>query len=284
MIKSFKNKIEPIFVRVKANRASQFLFSLINKIKKDRLSELAANMTYYLLLALFPFLIFLLGIFSYTTLTIDHVSTALSYILPVTVVKFILETVREILNNSNTLLFSFAMIGAIWSATKGARALIIGVNRACDVSETRSLPVKIKIRFFVIISIPFFAVVSFLLIVIGKLLLAQFTIWFNLPLSIQSVISVLRYVVLTIMLIFYFTLFYKFVPNLQMPFKKIIVGAIFSTFGWIMVSTLFSFYINNFDNYTRVYGSLGSIIALLLWINISSMIILIGAEINMLVK
>jgi membrane protein len=86
------------------------------------------------------------------------------------------------------------------------------------------------------------------------------------------------------MLIFYFALFYKFVPNLHLSFRKSFVGAIFTTFGWIATSMLFSFYINNFANYTRVYGSLGSIIALLLWINMSSMIILIGAEINMLAK
>ncbi|NLY82099.1 MAG: YihY/virulence factor BrkB family protein [Clostridiales bacterium] len=283
-MKYLKNKIESILSKIKENRAGSFLFSLIKEIKNDRLSELAANMAYYLLLALFPFLIFLLGVFSYTPISIANVSEALSSILPKETADVILGTVREVLNNNNTALFSFAMLGTIWISTKGARALIKGVNRAYGVTETRSLLVTSGINIFVIISIPFFAIMSFLLIVIGKLLVDQVAVWFNLPVDVQSIMTLLRYVIPIVMLVFYFAIFYKFVPNLRLSFRKIFVGAIFTTFGWITTSMLFSFYINNFANYTRVYGSLGSIIGLLLWINMSSMIILIGAEINMLVK
>lgn len=283
-IKYIKSKTDSILSKIKGNRFGGFLFLLINEIKKDRLSELAGNMTYYLLLALFPFLIFLLGIFSYTPLSIDDVSEGISSILPQQTVDLILGTVQEVLNNNNAALFSFAMIATIWSTTKGAKALITGVNRAYGVTETRPFLLTTGINLFVVISIPFFAMMSFFLIVMGKLLLEQLTVWFNLPMYVQSIISVLRYAVPTFMLIIFFTLFYKFVPNLRLSFRKILVGAIFTTVGWITTSLLFSMYINNFANYTRVYGSLGSIIVLLLWINMSSMIILIGAEINMLFK
>ncbi|MBK5253333.1 MAG: YihY/virulence factor BrkB family protein [Peptostreptococcaceae bacterium] len=283
-MKYLKNVIESISDRIKANRVGCFIFSLINEIKNDRLSELAANMAYYLLLALFPFLIFLLGVFSYTPLSIVEVSDALSSILPEETVDLILVTVQEVLNDNNTALFSVAMLVTILISTRGANALIKGVNRAYGVTETRPFLVTSGIKIFVTISIPFFAIMSFLLIAIGKLLLDQVTVWFNLPMDVQLMITVLRYGVSIFMLLFYFTLFYKFVPNLRISFRKIFIGSIFTTFGWIATSMLFSFYINNFANYTRVYGSLGSIIALLLWINMSSMIILIGAEINMLVK
>ncbi len=279
-----KNKIKSILVRIKENSVGRFLFSLINKIINDRLSEQAAIMTYYILLAFFPFLIFCLSVFSYTGLTINNVSEVLSSILPMQTVDLILVTVDEVLNNNNSILFYFAMIGTIGSWILGANALITGVNRAYGVMENRSFLVKSLITLFVIISIPLFAMMSFLLIAVGKLLLNQFTVWFNLPIIFQSIISVLRYAVPTFMLISYFTLFYKFVPNLRLTFRKIFVGAMFTTFGWIATSMLFSLFINNFANYTLVYGSLGSIIALLLWINMSSIIILIGAEINFLVK
>lgn len=281
-MKSLKKMVESIVVRIKANRAGRFLFSLVQKIREDRLSDLAAHMTYYILLALFPFLIFLLGIFSYTSLEMDKVNAALSSILPTETVKFIVGIVRDIMNNSNTALFSVAMLGAIWSSTKGAKALIMGVNRVSGMEETRSFPATIGIAVFVIISIPFFALMSFLLIVMGELLLKQFAVWLSLSIGLQSIISVLRFVVPTLMLILFFTLFYKFVPNKRLPFRKVIPGALFTTFGWIFASMLFSYYVNNFGRYTNLYGILGSIIVLLLWINLSSMVILIGAEINVL--
>lgn len=284
MIEYLKNKTESILNRIKKNPVVGFMFSLINNITADRLPDQAVVMTYYLLLALFPFLIFVIGIFSYTTaLTIENVSEVLATILPMETVDLILETVGEVLNNSNSTLFSFAIIGAIWSMKMGASSLIIGVNRAYGVKENRSFLVKLLIDIFVIISIPLFAIISFLLIAMGKLIIDQFNIWFNLPMDFLSTLAVLRYLVPTFMLLFYFTLFYRFVPNLRLSFRRIFVGALFTTFGWIGTSMLFSLYINNIANYTLIYGSLGSIVALLLWINLTSMIILIGAEINFLV-
>ncbi len=255
-MKSLKNFGKSIVVKIKANRAGRFLFSLGKEIKEDKLSDLAAHMTYYLLLALFPFLIFLIGVFSFTPVSMDAVNTALSAIMPGETANLILGIVGEVLNNKNQLLFAFAMLAAIWSSTKGAKALIMGVNRACGITETRSLPATTGIAIFIIISVPLFALMSFLLIVMGELLLEQFAVWFNLSMGVQATISVLRYVIPTLMLIVFFTLFYKFVPNKRVSFRKVIVGAVFASFGWLLVSTLFSYYVNNFSSYTRVYGIL----------------------------
>ncbi len=283
MIEYIKNKIESILNRIKKNPAGGFIFSLINNINADRLPEQAVVMTYYLLFALFPFLIFVLGIFSYTSLSIENVSEVLAAILPKETVELILGTVGEVLNNSNFTLYSFAIIGAVWSMKMGATSLITGVNRAYGVKENRSFLVKLLIDIFVIISIPLFAVISFLIVGMGSLLINQFDIWFDLPMDLLSTLATLRYLIPAMMLLVYFTLFYRFVPNLRLSFRRIFVGALFTTFGWIVTSMLFSAYINNFANYTLIYGSLGSIVALLLWINLTCMIILIGAEINFLI-
>ena len=168
--------MDSILEKINKNSTGHFILSLIEEIKTDQLSELSANMTYYLLLALFPFLIFVLGVFSYTPLTIDHVETMLSTLLPIGTVDLILTTVREVLLSDNKALFSFAMIGTIWSSTKGSKALTIGINRAYGVIETRPFWVTSGINLFVITSIPLFAMMSFLLIVMGELLLNQLTL------------------------------------------------------------------------------------------------------------
>lgn len=268
---------------MKKNPIGGFMFSLVNNIGADRLPEQAVVMTYYLLLALFPFLIFVLGLFSYTSLTIENVTEVLTAILPAETVDLILGTVEEVLNNSNSTLYSFAIIGAVWSMKMGATSLITGVNRAYGVKENRSFLIKSLIDIFVIISIPLFALISFLIVAMGKLLINQIDTWFDISSDFITTISTLRYLVPTLMLLFYFILFYRYVPNLKLSFRRIFVGALFTTFGWIGTSILFSIYITNFANYTLIYGSLGSIVALLLWINLTCMIILIGAEINFLI-
>jgi len=276
-------KMNDMLNQVKSNRVSRFLRALSDEIKNDRLLELAGNIAYYVFLALFPFLIFLFGLFSYIPRFIESIEESLALVLPAQIVNLISEIVSEVLNDTNTALFSFAMLATIWSTMQGAKSLITGVNRAYGVIETRSFLAKIGNVLFVIIGVPFFAIMNFFLIVVGKILLEQFTSFFNLPNQIYLMIDILRYAVLIVLLIIYFALFYKFIPNLHRPFRKGLIGALFTTLGWIVVSLLFSYYVNNFANYTPIYGSLGSIIVLLLWINLSSVIILMGAEINMLV-
>lgn len=283
MLEYIRNKIESTLNRIKKNQAGGFMYSLINNIGADKLPDQAVVMTYYLLLALFPFLIFVLGIFSNTSLSIEYVEEILITVLPMETVELILHTVEEVLNNSNYTLYSFAIIGAIWSMKMGSTSLINGVNRAYGVKENRPLIIRGLIDVFVIISIPLFAFISFMLIGMGRLIIDQFDIWFDIPMDLLSTLSTLRYLIPALMLLVYFILFYRFVPNLQLSFRRIFAGALFTTLGWIGTSMLFSLYINNIANYTLIYGSLGSIVALLLWINLTSMIILIGAEINFLI-
>ena len=79
---------------------------------------------------------------------------------------------------------------------------------------------------------------------------------------------------------FVFSLLYRFTPNNPPSLKEVIPGAIFTTFGWIMVSLLFSLYVNNFSNYSNMYGGIGGIIILLIWLYWISVIILLGGELN----
>jgi len=75
-----------------------------------------------------------------------------------------------------------------------------------------------------------------------------------------------------------FSLIYKYLPNKKLKFKNVFIGAVFATVGWVGISMLFSFYVNYFANYEKVYGSIGGVIALIIWLNISTLIILLGGE------
>ena len=92
--------------------------------------------------------------------------------------------------------------------------------------------------------------------------------------------SILRYCIPAVLMFVTFSLIYKYVPNKKLKYKNIRVGALFATIGWIITSLLFSLYVNNFGNYEKVYGSLGGMIALISWLYISTIIIMIGGELN----
>ena len=77
-----------------------------------------------------------------------------------------------------------------------------------------------------------------------------------------------------------FSLIYKYLPNKRLKPKNIRVGAIFATIGWVLTSLVFSFYVNNFAHYEKVYGSLGGMVILIIWLYISTLVILIGGELN----
>ena len=89
-----------------------------------------------------------------------------------------------------------------------------------------------------------------------------------------------RYAFVFIVMIFIFALIYMFAPAKRLKLKEVVPGAIFSTMGWIVVSFVFSFYINNFSNYSRFYGSLGAVFILMTWLFLISMIFILGVEIN----
>jgi len=90
----------------------------------------------------------------------------------------------------------------------------------------------------------------------------------------------LRYCIPLSIMFITVSLIYMYVPNRKLKFNNVIVGTVFTTFGWITTSVLFSFYVNNFSNYEKVYGSIGGVIALISWLYISTLIILIGGELN----
>ena len=96
----------------------------------------------------------------------------------------------------------------------------------------------------------------------------------------QDLWDLIRYVIVVAMMIVIFAIMYRYTPCKKLGWKQVFPGAIVCTIGWIVVSLWFSFYINNFSNYSRLYGGLGAVIILMTWLYITSIIFIIGGEIN----
>jgi membrane protein len=256
------------------------LKQLFKKIGTDDLGGLSAECSYYLILSIFPFLIFLLSIIGLTSIDQSMLIDQIETLLPAESARVVLGTIDSIMESGNVTLLSFGMIITLWSSLKGIRALIKGVNIAYNTIENRPFWETLLVAFFSTLGIPMLIIVSFFFLVFGEKI-GEFLFGFlGITGIFQALWNQLRIVFPVLMLIFSFSLFYKFAPNRILRLKDVFIGALFAAFGWISISLLYSAYINRFGNYSMIYGSLGGIIILLIWLYISSLIILLGGEIN----
>ncbi|WP_202708946.1 YihY/virulence factor BrkB family protein [Sporosalibacterium faouarense] len=253
---------------------------IFSRIKKDEVTAVGAEITYYLILSFFPFLIFLITIASYSPVTQDEVLINLSNVLPYESYKMVIGIINEVLKSRSTSLLSIGMIATLWTSSQGAKSIIKGINKAYNEREDRSY-FKLKgMGMLFTIALAIAILFAFIAIVFGKLLTEELFGFLGIPVMYQILWSVLRYALPLGGLFIVFASIYRFAPNFKLSYKEVYAGAIFSTFGWIFISMAFSYYVNNFNSFSRTYGSIGGIIILLIWLYLSSIIILIGGEIN----
>ena len=258
----------------------KYVRQLIIRYKEAELASMSAQITYYLILAFFPFVFFLMNLLSFTSLSnkliIANFNALLPYDTAVLVKNMLVQTVQA---KSKTLLF-FGIIGSLWAISQGMSAIIRGLNNSYNVKETRSF---IKLHCIALVStigVSVMIIFSFFMIVFGRVVGSHVFGLFGEKASFYVMWPFLRYGISLVFMISIFFLIYKYLPNRKLKFKNILVGTVFASLGWVCVSLLFSFYVNNFANYEKVYGSLGGIFALIIWLNISALIILLGGELN----
>jgi len=257
-----------------------YLRNLYQAVQKDDVSSLGAQLSYYFILSVFPFLIFLITLLDYTPLTQQHTIDELSILLPEPAFVIVKEILTEVAAADNFTLLSLGILGTIWTASRGSAALIKAINRAYGITESRS--------FFTINAIGIFSTFALALIIIFSLSLLVFGRYLGLlafqRIGMEKFFYVLwpflRFSIPLLIIFCVFSLLYIYAPDCRLRFRDIYPGAIFATLAWLVASQLFAYYVNHFGNFSRTYGSLGGIIVFLVWLYISSSITLLGAEIN----
>ncbi|WP_010278444.1 YihY/virulence factor BrkB family protein [Paenibacillus senegalensis] len=253
---------------------------LYTRIQKDDISGMGAQITYYLVLSFFPFLIFIVSMIGFISMNLNEMLATVTGMLPLEAHEFIVGFIADLQTGSSSALLSFGMIATIWSASKGILAILKGLNRAFDIEETRPFWKARLLSYIFTVLLGFVILFCLILLIFGRVLAEQLFTYFLLPGYFESVWNYAQYLIPLTSMILVFIALYKILPNKPIPLKTSIPGALFATFSWIIVSLLFSVYVNNFGSYSNTYGSIGGIIVFLIWLYISSMIILLGGHIN----
>lgn len=257
-----------------------FLVMFIKKIGDDDIFALVAQLAYYMVLSFIPFLMFLMTLVGFSHLNSDAVLNLLSNVMPTEAFNLIQSTVIEIVDREQTGLLWISIALAIWVSSSGFKAVIKGLNKAYGVKETRSY-IKLKlISMIYTILLALIVIATLFLFVFGDVIGDFFMKVLEHPEFIYYIWNILRYVVVILIMILFFMFLYNATPCVRLGWLEVIPGAVITTLGWISISYIFAYYVNNFSNYSRLYGSLGAVFMFMTWMFITSMILILGGEIN----
>jgi membrane protein len=254
--------------------------NLIFRFQDDDVPALGAQLAYSLLLAFFPFLIFLMTVIGYSSIKSENVLLSLQAVLPSEAFILIKHTVVEVVESKYGHLLSLSLIFTVVAASNGFRAVIKGLNKAYDEQEERGFFKLQLISILCTLALAFVILATFTLLVFGNILGDYLTVRFGYSEVFKDLWNLLRYIFTLLDMVFVFSALYRYTPCRRMSWVEVLPGAFFSTLGWLVVSIGFSYYVNNFAKYSRIYGSIGAVIILLTWLFLSSVIIILGGELN----
>lgn len=251
----------------------------MKRLNEDHVGAYAAQSAYFILLSFIPFVLLMVTMVKYTPLTRDDVYQVFVNMVPAEFQTFVGSIVNEIFYKSFAYL-PITIITALWSAGKGITALTNGLNTIYHVTETRNYVLtRLRAMLYTLIFLIAF-VITLVLMVFGNTIQAKLASHFPVIARMTSSIISMRTLITMGVLAFFFLLVYKFIPNRKASFKSQCPGALVSSVAWAIFSLFFSLYLEFNSGFSNMYGSLTTIVLIMLWLYFCMWILLIGAEIN----
>ena len=258
------------------------LWRTYEEFGQDRVMAVAAGVTYYALLAIFPAIAALVSVYGLVAdpATIQDHLNALSGVLPGGALDIIREQVTRIASQGGGTLgfsFVFGLVLSLWSANAGMKAVIDALNIVYDEEEKRTF-VQLNLQ-----SLAFtLGAIAFILLALAAIVVLPIILDFiGLGSGIESLLALARWPILLAVVVAGLAVLYRYGPSRdKAEWKWVTPGGLVAAVLWLVVSMLFSWYVANFGSYNETYGSLGAVIGFMTWIWISSIVVLLGAEVN----
>lgn len=275
--------------RIRGWRWKTFGKHLWTKVNADDVLNRAAILSFYFLLALFPLLLFLtalLGYFADAGTELRHnLLTYLRAIVPVSASDLINTTVDEISQKSSGGKVSFGLLTSLWFASSGMGAIIEGLNVAYDVKETRAWWRRTLLAILLTIALAVLIITALALMFYGSRIAEGIANRYGFGAAFTEAWTVLRWLFVLVFVFLAFQSIYYFAPDVhEQQLRWLTPGAAVGVILWLLVSFLFGSYLNFYNTYSVVYGSLGAVIILLLWFYLTGVTILIGGEVNAIIE
>jgi len=259
----------------------------IRGLQKGALSMRAAAFSYNFFLALFPAIIFFFTIIPYIPIVgfQDNLLQLFQNFIPRKAYEAVEETLFDIVKRPRGGLLSLGFIMAVYFSTNGIHSLIVAFNQTRHTVETRSWIKQRFISIVLVFILSLLLIISIVLITLGPVAL-DFLVKHNmLRVSFSYYLIIAgKWLISSAMLFFAFSFLYYLAPAAESRFRFISAGSTLSTVLTILASVGFNFYVNSFSQYNTLYGSIGTLIIVMVWIYFNAMIVLIGFELNVSIR
>lgn len=247
----------------------------------------AAQAAYFFVLSLIPILLLLMAMVQYTPVTMLDVQRALTEVFPSSVAPLIRSLVAQAYAQSGSMI-SLSIIVVLWSAGKGVLSVTSGLNCIYENEETRNyIYLRFRATFYTVIFI-LAIMLSLLLSVFGNSISIIVNEYVPLFRHVMDFIIEIRTVVTFVVLTAFWDVVYRFLPNRSSHLKTIwrrqLPGAVFTACAWQLISFVFSVYLNIFTGFSSMYGSMTTLILIMLWLYMCMYVILLGGEINAMLE
>ena len=263
---------------------------LLVQVKADDITGMAAELAFRSLLALFPFLVFLASVGSMVASAAgvdDPTSEVLDLVsdrLPDDAASVVSNQAGDVVESSNLGLLSIGMLGAIWAASGGVNALLKALNRAYNVEETRPIWRRYALSLATTIGASALIVTSIVVVLGGSLIGEELAESVGLSGEFATALTIARLPLVLAVLLAGVSLIYWLGPNIELGWRSVLPGAAVFAVLWVLGTLAFALYVANFGSYNATYGALGGVVILLIWMYLSSAILLIGAEVNAVIE
>lgn len=243
---------------------------------------LAAQLGYYFFLALFPALLFLIALSSFVASPelVGRVVDMMSGVAPPDVIDIVRDQMAQIRQGESSGLLTFGALAALWSSSAALVALIDALNRAYDVEDSRPWWKQRLTGILLTLGLAAFILASITLVVAGPELAESVATRTGLGGAFEWTWKILQWPLVFVLIATGFGLVYYFAPDVEQDFVWITPGSVLGTLLWVVGSLGFRFYVVNFGTYNATYGAIGGVMVLMLWLYISGLAIIVGAELN----
>ncbi len=258
----------------------EFLKAMVRETNEDNLTDWAGAVTYAGVMALFPFLLFIvaLGSLVITPAQAESIVEQLGQIAPSNVTQILGDRIRAISSESKTGLLTIGAVVALWSASSGVAGLQRALNTIYGVREGRPFW---RARGLALVMTLYASVLA---LVAGLVAVVTPVVADAVGGPVGTAVTLLRLPVAGLVMMLLWATLYYLLPDVEQEFKFITPGLVFGVIVWVLASWGFSNYVSHFGSYEATYGSLGGIIVMLLWMYISSLVVLLGAEANAIIE
>jgi membrane protein len=255
---------------------------VVKEVRADDCLGGAAQLAYYLLFAVFPFVLFLTALLGYLPIPnlMERLLAALATLLPSDVVTLLQDHVRQLVTEQRGGVLSFGILAALWASSSAVVAISDALNRAYDVQEGRPWWKVRGMALLLTIGLSLFIVAAMVLLIFGPQLGDWLASLVGLGKVFELFWNVLRWPVSAGLLIVAMAVVYYYAPDVEQQWKWITPGAVFAVLATIVVSLGFSVYVSHFGSYNKTYGSIGAVIVFLTWLYLTGLCLLVGGEIN----